>query len=75
MPNKSDDSKATWEAYMRPKRKFAWYSVWKLLVKLTRGRRRRKKDKIRIYDEYQKPNFPREVQASKLDESSATKLP
>ena len=27
----------------------------------------------RIYDEYQKPNFLREMQASKLDESSATR--
>ena len=37
--------------------------------------RKAKKEKIhRIYDEYQKPNFPREIQATKLDESSATKL-
>ena len=38
--------------------------------------RKAKKEKIHcIYDEYQKPNFPREIQASKSDESSATKLP
>ena len=38
--------------------------------------RKAKKEKIhRIYDEYWKPNFPMEVRASKLDESSATKLP
>ena len=38
--------------------------------------RKAKKEKIhRIYDEYQKPNFPSEIQAGKLDESSATKLP
>ena len=38
--------------------------------------RKAKKEKIhRIYDEYRKPNFPREIQASKLDEYSATKLP
>ena len=36
----------------------------------------RKKEKIhRIYDEYRKPDFPREIQASKLDESSATLVP
>ena len=29
----------------------------------------------RIQDQYWKLNFPREIQASKLDESSATKLP
>ena len=34
--------------------------------------RKAKKEKIhRIQDKYQKPNFPREIQASKLDESSA----
>ena len=38
--------------------------------------RKAKKEKIhRIYDEYQEPNFPSEIQAGKLDESSATKLP
>ena len=38
--------------------------------------RKAKKEKIhRIYDEYQKPSFPSEVQASKLDESSATNFP
>ena len=38
--------------------------------------RKAKKEKIhRMYDEYRKPNFPREIQASKLDESGATKLP
>ena len=38
--------------------------------------RKAKKEKIhRIYDEYLKPIFPREIQANKLDESSATKLP
>ena len=38
--------------------------------------RKAKKEKIhRIYDEYRKPNFPREIRASKFDESSAIKLP
>ena len=38
--------------------------------------RKAEKEKIhRIYDEYRKPDFPREIQASKLDESSAIKLP
>ena len=38
--------------------------------------RKAKKQKIHlIYDEYRKPNFPREIQATKLDKSSATKLP
>ena len=37
--------------------------------------RKAKKEKIhRMYDEYRKPNFPREIQASKSDESSATIL-
>ena len=36
----------------------------------------RKRKKIhRIYNEFRKPNFPREIQASKLEEASATKLP
>ena len=38
--------------------------------------RKANKEKIhRIYNKYRKPNFPKEIQASKLDESSATKLP
>ena len=38
--------------------------------------RKVKKEKIHcIYDEYQKTDIPREIQASKLDEYSATKLP
>ena len=39
------------------------------LVKLTGERQRRKKSTVY---KYQKPNFPREIQASKLDKSSAT---
>ena len=42
------------------------------LLKLTGERQRRKKSTVY---KYQKPNFPREIQASKLDESSATKRP
>ena len=38
--------------------------------------RKVKKEKIpSIYDEYRKPSFFWEIQASKLDESSAAKLP
>ena len=38
--------------------------------------RKANKEKIhRIYNKYRKPNFPKEIQASKLDKSSATKLP
>ena len=38
--------------------------------------RKANKEKIhRIYNKYRKPNFPKEIQASKFDKSSATKLP
>ena len=38
--------------------------------------RKAKEEKIhRLYEEYQKPNFPREIQGSKLDESSAKDFP
>ena len=33
------------------------------------------REKSTIYDKYRKPNFPREIQAIKLDECNATKLP
>ena len=43
--------------------------------KFTRGRRSRKNPHITRVPGVQKPNFPREIQTGKLDESSATKLP
>ena len=46
-----------------------------IIIQIDWRKAKKEKNIRKIYDEYQKPNFPREVQASKLDESSATKLP
>ena len=47
----------------------------KQIISQTDWRKAKKEKKIRkIYDEYQKPNFPREVQASKLDKYSQSTM-
>ena len=51
-----------------------WTENYELLSQI--DWRKAKKEKIHsIYDKIRKPKFPREIKASKLDESSKTKLP
>ena len=53
----------------------AWNEIAGVLISQIDWRKAKKEKNQCIYEEYGKPKFPREIQASKLDESSAIKLP